>query len=147
MGSPIVPSDSGSPIAFTPVLSNVVMLVEWACCAGSSSRKVSAATTDRPLLVTLNLKILNEELVFIGIAVLRGGYRKLATLSPSLFRVQFNPRHEPTIPDVHNVTTPGGPARVRGNESRASERMIQLPKALRSETKDAEGKQQPPSSD
>src|SRR4030095_4255343 len=103
MGSPIVPSDSGSPVAFTPVLNNVVMLVAWACCAGTSSRKVSAATTARPLLVTLNLKILNEELVFIGIAVVRGGYRKLATLSPPPFGVQFNPRHEPTIPDVHNV--------------------------------------------
>src|SRR4030095_9033203 len=72
MGSPIVPSDSGSPVAFTPVLNNVVMLVAWACCSGTSSRKVSAVTTARPLLVTLNLKILNEELVFIGIAVVRG---------------------------------------------------------------------------
>src|SRR4030095_4693936 len=111
MGSPIVPSDSGSPVAFTPVLNNVVMLVAWACCAGTSSRKVSAATTAKPLLVTLNLKI--EELVFMGLLLCGGFYRKLATLSPSPFGVQFNPRHEPTISDVHNVnraSTPRGPA-------------------------------------
>ena len=67
-----MPSDSGSPVAFTPVLNNVVMLVAWACCAGTSSRKVSAATTAKPLLVTLNLKILSEELVSMGLLLCGG---------------------------------------------------------------------------
>jgi hypothetical protein len=49
------------------------MLVAWACCAGTSSRKVSAASTAKPLLVTLNLKILSEELLFMRL-LLCGGF-------------------------------------------------------------------------